>query len=261
MKSIFSILLFTCGAFLAAAQLQAGQIMPSFAGAPAGWFTDRYAPAGFTDIGTFQGQPDVLGITIDASGNFGNRPAPYQSTFYNTQGEGYNLSGGVGDMISASLFIPLTWSDPAVSGDVRSDLWGVMTDGTPTPTDYPIIGFSNYGGAARYRVWDDTAGIWIDLAVPVLYDQWTSFGIALTSSSIVYTINGSTVWTLTNIGSTNTFKEVIMQAYNFADPSLTNTNVQPYTAYWASGAPEPGPAVLVLGGTLLIYIGKRCRRT
>jgi hypothetical protein len=134
-----------------------------------------------------------------------------------------------------------------------------MTDGTAI-TNYPVIGFTNYGDAARYRIWDDTAGIWIDLAVPVLYDQWTNFGIALTSSSIIYTINGSQVGVLSNIGATNAFSEVIMQAYNFADPSLGNTNPQSYTAYWSNGTPEPGPAVLVLGGVLLMFAGKFRRR-
>lgn len=162
-------------------------------------------------------------------------------------------------MISAALYIPSAWSDATVSGDVRSDLLGVMTDGT-TVTDYPIIGFTNYGGAARYRIWDDTVGVWIDLAVPVLYGQWTNFGIALTSSSIIYTIKGSEAGALTNIGTTNGFSEVIMQAYNFADPSLANTNPQSYTAYWSNGTPEPGPAVLVLGGALFMFAGKLRRR-
>jgi hypothetical protein len=252
--------LVTFSALLAAASLHAGEIMPSFAGAPAGWSVDRYAPAGFADVDTFQGQPDVLAITIDASGNLANRPAPYRSTFYNTQGEGHPISGTFGDMISAALYIPSTWSDPSDFGNVRTDLWGVMTNGTPTPTNYPIVGFTNYGGAPRYRVWDDTAGVWIDLDIPVLYDQWTGFGIALTANSIVYSINGSDVWTLTNIGTTNAFSEVIMQAYNFADPSRTNTNPQPYTADWSSTAPEPGPAVLVLGGGLLVAVGKLRRR-
>jgi hypothetical protein len=93
-------------------------------------------------------------------------------------------------MISAALYIPSAWSDASISGDIRTDLWGVMTDGT-TVTNYPVIGFTNYGDTLRYRIWDDTAGIWIDLALPVLYDEWTNFGIALTSSSIGYTINGN----------------------------------------------------------------------
>jgi hypothetical protein len=114
-------------------------------------------------------------------------------------------------MISAALYISSAWSDASISGDIRTDLWGVVTDGT-TVTNYPVVGCTNYGDTARYRIWDDTAGIWIDLALPVLYDEWTNFGIALTASSIVYTINGCEVAALTNIGATNAFQEVIMQA-------------------------------------------------
>jgi hypothetical protein len=255
MNRIFVVAL---AAFLAATCLQASEIMPSFAGAPAGWSVDRYAPAGFSDIGNYQGQSNVLGITIDSSGNLANRPAPYRSTFYNTQGEGYAVSGGVGDMISAALYIPSDWSDSSVSGDVRTDLWGVMSNGAATPL-YPVIGFTNYGGA-RYRVYDDPGNAWIDLPIPVLYDQWTQFGIALTSNSVVYTINGMDVATLTDMGSATGFSAVTIQAYNFADPSLANTNPQSYTAYWSSSAPEPGPAVLVLGGALLMFAGKFRRR-
>jgi len=246
-----------CLVFLAVAPLHAGQLLPPFSDIPTGWFTDRYAPASFSNVGSYQGQSNVLGIGIDASGSFNNRPAPYQSTFYNTQGDQHAITGGVGDLITAALFIPSSWADPSASGNVRTDMWGVMTDGT-TITNYPVIGFTNYGGAPRYRVWDDSgSGQWIDLALPVQYDQWTGMGIALTPTSIVYTINGSPVAGLTDIGSTTNFSATIFQAYNFGgDPSITGATFQPYTAYWAEGTPEPGTVGMVLGGVSLVILGR-----
>jgi hypothetical protein len=47
-----------------AAQAHAADVMPSFAGAPAGWTVDRFAPLSFSDVGTYQGKSDVLGIGI-----------------------------------------------------------------------------------------------------------------------------------------------------------------------------------------------------
>ena len=56
----------------------AAVIMPDFGGVPAGWTTDRYEPASFTNVGTYQGRSDVLGIGITSAGNSGQptgRPA------------------------------------------------------------------------------------------------------------------------------------------------------------------------------------------
>ena len=258
MKYTRYIILYSVTATLAVVPLRAGQIMPSFWGAPAGWTTDRYNPASFTDIGNYQGQQDVLQIGIDTSGNLNNRPPAYQYSFYNTQGEGYNISGGVGDFISAALFIPSAWNDPVNNGNVRTDLWAVMTDGTANVTYYGIIGFTNYGGSPRLRVWD-SAGSWIDLAPPVQYDQWTNLGVALTPTSIVYLLNGDPAATVTDIGSTTSFSRTMIEAYNFGDPSIAGATVKPYTAEWANGTPEPGTMGLVLGGAAMVLVGYRRR--
>ena len=123
-----------------------------------------------------------------------------------------------------------------------------------------MIGFTNYGGAPRYRVWDDSGrGTWIDLPAPVQDDQWTGMGIALNAGSIAYTINGSTVSTLTDTGSTTNFKAAILQSYNFGgDPCIPDAIFQPFTAYWSEGAPEPGTIALVLGCVPLLIL-KRFR--
>jgi hypothetical protein len=228
----------------------ADQVMPNFADVPNGWYVDRFAPNSFTNVGTFVGRNDVLGIEITSAQGFNNRPSGYQSTFYNTQGLGHDITnGGPGSALSADLYIPSSWGS-ASNGNVRTDMWGVMTNGTDV-TGYPIIGFTNYGGAPRFRVWDEVDGGWNNLATPVKYDTWTDFSIQLTGSAFLYYINGSLVATDTGINGSTAFKEVIMQAYNFfGDPSIPDANPINYTAHWSNTqAPVPVPASMLLLGS------------
>jgi hypothetical protein len=51
---------------------------------PGGWHVDRYAPAGF-ESALFDGD-NRLHQTISENDGLVDRPAPYQSAFYNTQG-------------------------------------------------------------------------------------------------------------------------------------------------------------------------------
>jgi hypothetical protein len=244
----------------------ASLLMPNFAGVPGGWQIDRYDPHSFTDVGAWQGRDDVLGIEVTSAEGFNLRPAPYQSTFYNTQGRNYAVSGGADSAVAADLYIPSAWSDPA-NGSIRTDMWGVMSNGSSV-TDYPVIGFTNYGGTARYRVWEANIDAWIDLPTPVTYDTWTAFEITFTGSSYVYSIDGSSVYTDTTINGSTGFSAVIMQAYNFSgDPSITGADPVDYTAHWSNAAadpafdpaPEPGTCWLLGGG--LMAAGLLFRRT
>jgi len=79
-----------------AAQAHAADVMPSFAGAPAGWTVDRFAPLSFSDVGTYQGKSDVLGIGIGTGATPGS--------FYNTQGESHPTSEGSGSSITANVW-------------------------------------------------------------------------------------------------------------------------------------------------------------
>lgn len=225
------------------------EIMPSFAGVPTGWVTDRYDPASFSNVGTYQSRSDVLGIQIDQAQGSTSRPGAYSGAFYNTQGRQYAVSGGAGSTLSADLWIPSSWSDPVTGGNARSDMWGVMVDGANAVSGYPIIGFTNYGGAPRYRVWTLLGGGgWVDLGTTVAYDAWTAFSLEFTGTDFVYSINGTQVYSEANSGGSVAFSATIMQAYNFYDPSISGANAQNYTAHWSNAVPEPGTLLLLASG-------------
>lgn len=227
----------------AAVVLQAaGAIMPDFSTLPTGWTVDRYEPAAFENVGLFEGRDNVLGISIDGTTGQFARPGSLQGLFYTTQGRKYTFDplAGPDSVLSADLYIPASWGDSA-NGHVRTDLWGTMVNSANAISAYPIIGFSNYGGDPRFRVWDTNT--WVDLATPVTYDGWTAFAIELLDdSSLNFYINGELVYTDTSTGGSVAFKEVIMQAYNFDHNTLADANAVPYTAHWSNTQLPPTSA-------------------
>jgi hypothetical protein len=231
-----------------AAQAHAADVMPPFAGAPAGWTVNRFAPVSFSDVGTYQGKSDVLGIGIGTGATPGS--------FYNTQGESHPTAGGSGSSITANVFIPASWSSSAIA-PVRTDMWGAVQT-LSSGLSFPIIGFTNYGGAngtadnngtggigyTGFRVWDDANGAWDNLSTaPVNYDGWNRLSIDFDGSNYVFSVNDVPYFTDDNSGATD-FQDVIMQAYDYN--GVEGVTAQPYTAYWANGVPEPA-SMLVLG--------------
>ena len=233
---------------------QSAPVMPTFATVPTGWVTDRYDPDNFSNVGSYQGRNDVLGIGISRDDGLTSRPAGYQSQFYNTQGRQHAISGGAGDTLSAALYIPEGWGD-AQNGSVRTDMWGVMTDGTNV-SEYTIIGFTNYGGAARLRVWDDAA--WVDLVMALDFNDWMDLAIEFTGSSYEYRVNGALVYTDSTINGSTGFTAAIMQGYNFCgDTSLQGAVCSNYTAHWSNSQSSavPTPASLPLVMLALLALG------
>lgn len=236
----------------------ASEMMPNYADLPSGWTSDRYDPAGFANVGPFQGRTDVLGISIDSSGGAAVRGPGYGSSFYNTQGRGHDLTGGgAGAVLTADLWVPMSWSD-ALNGSRRSDMWGVMSDGASV-TDYSIIGFTNYGGDARFRIWDsDTANGWVDLVNTVVYGAWNTLRVEFTGDSFVYSVNWQAAYTDTTVNGSTQLDRVLMQAYNFYDNSISGAVANDYSANWS--VPEPATMAVLVTGLLGVGAARR-RRT
>ncbi len=262
---------------LSSTAASASDIMPSFASAPTGWSVDRYAPDSFGNVGTYQGKTNVLGIGIGPNGAASNRPSGEQGGFYSTQGEGYSISGGAGDFLAASLYVPTSWSDPSL-GARRTGMWGVMTDGSSNVTDYPILGFTNYGtgtadlnsngttdGFIGFRVWSDAAnggnGGWYDLSsAAVHYGAWNNLSIDFTGSEYQYYVNGTDVLNLAAAAGTTNFSSVLMEAFNFSgDPNSPGAVGNSYTADWAN-VPEPGSLGLFASALALLGLVAGWRR-
>lgn len=235
-------------------------VTPDFGTVPAGWVTDRYQPHAFSTVGAYQGRTDVLGIEINQAEGMGSRAPGQNGQFYNTQGMQKPLSGGAGTMISADLYVPAAWGDGS-KGSIRTDIWGVMSNGSGV-TAYPILGFSNYDGAARFRAWDAASG-WMNLPAAVSYDNWNTLSIEFTGTSFAFSVNGTSYYSDTTIDGSTGFSAIIMQAYNFfGDSSLTGAVPVNYTAHWDNTVVVPEPSTYIAGALLALPFlagAVRCR--
>jgi hypothetical protein len=196
---------FLAAAFaFASAAAHAAPILPAYPTVDPGpsttaWFTDRYPPSAFDNVGALSGRNDVLAIVLSSADGAASRPPAYASAFYNTQGRKIDVGLPPSASWIASVYIPASWTttNPLDSAlNRRTDLWATLKDGANAPTYYPIVGFTNadattgFGGTPRFRVFDGT-GNWNDLATPVAFDAWNDIGVTFTGTTLEYRINGA----------------------------------------------------------------------
>ena len=186
------------------------------------WYTDRYAPAGFKSSANPNSSLGVaaagtgansLEIQISPNDRIGNRPSQFNSTFYSTQGRKLDTPQlGIGATVSAKLYVNPNWlgSTPETA---RSDLWATGTNSpSPIATGFPIIGFTNFGGAPRFRFWNGAG--WTDLAT-AFAGGWNEVGFKLLSATqATYTFNGVDVGAIAMNPSAE-LGNVMLQGFNF----------------------------------------------
>ena len=215
------------------------------------WYTDRYAPAGFTSPVSFLGD-NRLQETISSADSANNRPSAYSGSFYNTQGRKYDLNPEVSQM-SIDLYIPSDWQ---TNGQRNAGFWGTAFDNSNNVADYPIIEFaskSDYDGSgARFRGWDDANG-WIDMGLPTgfTYDKFYTLNITLTGTTFNYSVGDANLSVAAN-GATS-IGNVILQGYN-------TTSGRDYTINWDNfnAVPEPASfAALGVGALALVRRRKK----
>lgn len=236
------------------------------------WGPDRYAPAVFANVGTLFGRDNVLQIGIAAADADGIRPGAFAGAFYNMQGRKLLRNGlNSGSSWTGSVYIPAAWATTN-PGDAllnrRSDVWATVspaTGGDTCPASncnlFPIIGFSNAhpttpltnGGTARFRAWDGSLGQWFDSPVAVNFDTWTELGVTYTGTSIEFYVNGSLIYTRTNLTQgDNTFGpparigDIFFQAYNFGGAN--------YDVYWSRAAAGVGAVSTVLAAAFPLVV-------
>lgn len=197
--------------------------------APNTWYVDRFPPAGFQKA-FFDGD-NRLKHSISTADAALNRPIGMQGTFYNTQGRKYDLNNPVGSSISADLYIASDWQ----TSHRRADIWATMGNNSNSVTRYPIIGFANTTGTnPTWRVWTNSG--WVNLPDPIgfVYGAWYNLKIYFTSTSFDYYINNQFVYSDTDIGGSTKFMNMIIQAYNFGDPTLPPGQyaLESYDVYW-----------------------------
>src|SRR4051812_11490570 len=113
--------------FAASAQAQTDRTPDLGTTVPGSWTTDRYAPCQFALANGVNGRNNVLQESVCNADAAGNRPGPYSSTFYNTQGrqiaiDGVNTAPGGSQKLSLDLWVDGSWASSA-NGLVSTGMW------------------------------------------------------------------------------------------------------------------------------------------
>jgi hypothetical protein len=214
--------------------------------APGVWYTDRYAPAGFTNE-NFGGE-NVLKQTISAADGASSRPSGFSAAFYNTQGRKLDAPTGA-TSLSIDLYIDASWTDTSRR---YAGLWGTAFDGGGTITAYPIIEF----GEGFLRYWNGSG--WVNTSAAAAFGSWMNLSIELGAGMWNYEIDGTAVGSVA-AGSSLEIGNVILQGHN------TTAGVS-YDIRWdnldfgtGTGA-VPLPGTLALAGLALLGLAAARRR-
>jgi hypothetical protein len=245
-------------------------VTPNLSGGVGSFYTDRYNPASFAvNPGIVQGRNNVLQIAINSSTNASNRPTGQQSNFYNTQGKKLDVNQTGSWKFQSDLFIESGWN--TTSTLVRTDMWATQCNGLCIPnseanvTDYPIIGFTNEAGAARFRGWDRAVG-WRDFTSTVNFGAWNTLMMSFDAAdnTFSYWVNGNMTYTFGGNGVSTVVGNVMYQARNFNGLGQDISNGGDYTANWSNTSnvvPEPSTYALMATGLIgLVGIGSRRRK-
>ncbi len=238
-------------AFAAVLAATASAATPPFSYGGLNWEVDRYNADNYTFPVSYQGRTDVMQIDLGPNGYADNRPGPFTSQFYSTQGikAATGLPGGEG-FVSVDLFVPAAWNFNATStvdgshqgnnyGNFTSvGLWGQINDSSAVTQGFPILRFRNAGEVAGNYIygWNDNLGQNIPSAGAVVnYNGWNTFRIEYRGDSYRYYLNGVLVaqQTLVN-GSGQTLVDDPGNSLAYIFLNATNNNVSPESFRWSA---------------------------
>ncbi len=200
------------------------QVSGSSTEVPLQWYTDRYAPAGFSAAS------GVLSESVSPSGF--QTPTP---SFSNTQGNKFDLLAGT-NSVSIELYVPTTWE---LLNERMGGFWVTAFDSTYAVGDYPIIEFqgpivsevpgpSYYpnGGNAGFYGWNNVTNEFVYIGLPAgfRYNAYYKLTIALSGGQFTYTVsdaNGANAVSATSPESDPGdlfLGNVILEGYNYDAP-------------------------------------------
>lgn len=209
--------------------------------APNVWYTDRFAPAGFTN--EFFDGDNRLKISVSADDESTVRPGSFSSAFYNTQGRKFDTPDAV------SLFGDIYASSDLATIDGRiSGIWGTSVDENGVITNYPILELFNDASTSTFsiRYWDSSVAAFTPATI-IAADEWVSLGLRLDGTDTVFSVNGSDIVSLDSNG-TKSFSNLILNTYNADDQNG-------FDVYWdnVGYAPVPEPTTIAGLGLLATF--------